>query len=198
MLELGLKENVEMYESLISAYSEAHRHYHDLSHLQMVLKQFASVEQLAENKSHVELALWFHDAVYKLFSTTNEKDSAKWASDFLQASGATKDVVESVAGLIRATSHTSAATSNDEKLIVDIDLSVLGQPQKVYEKYSIDVRREYRLVPQFIYNKKRSKILCSFMSKSRIFFFDEFEILLGKQAANNVHNELLSLGVIKC
>ena len=45
MSELGLKENVETYESLIAAYSESHRHYHDVSHLQMVLKQFKRVEQ---------------------------------------------------------------------------------------------------------------------------------------------------------
>ena len=193
MSELGLKENVETYESLIAAYSESHRHYHDVSHLQMILKQFKRVEQLAENKSHVELALWFHDAIYKPFSSSNEQDSANWASDFLIANGVSSTVVENVLRLIMATLHTIDTHGNDEKLIVDIDLTVLGQSAEVYEKYTQDIRKEYRFVPSFVYKRKRREMLRQFLKRREIYHFSRFNAEFGSNAHCNLLWEINNL-----
>lgn len=193
MSELGLSENNEMYEALISAYSESHRHYHDLSHLKMVLTQFARVEQLAENKSHVEMALWFHDAIYKPFSSTNEKDSATWACDFLIGNGVVNAIGENVSRLVMATSHLDGASSNDESLIVDIDLTVLGLSKDAYEKYTEGVRREYKFVPTFIYKRKRKALIRSFLAKKRVFYNEQLDNKFGDTARRNLLSELDNL-----
>lgn len=193
MSELGLSGNNETYESLISAYSESHRYYHDLGHLKMVLTQFAKVERLAENKGHVELALWFHDVIYKPFSSANEQNSAKWASEFLESNGVAKAVVKNVSGLVMATSHLGEVISSDEKLIVDIDLAVLGQSKEEYEKYLNGVRQEYWLVPSFIYRKKRKAILQSFLERGKIYYNETFNNELGTKAHRNLLNDIKNL-----
>ena len=193
MSDLGLKENVETYESLIAAYSEPHRHYHNINHLQMVLKQFERVEQLAKNKSHIKLALWFHDAVYKPFSSTNEKDSAKWASEFLINNGVAQAVANSVARLVMATSHNRELCSGDEKIIVDVDLAVLGQPKKEYEKYSKGIRQEYKLVPLFIYKNKRRALLKGFIEKEQIYSCEAFNHSFEAKARRKLLAEIESL-----
>ncbi len=60
---------------------------------------------MAERPAEVELALWFHDAVYRTFRKDNELQSAVWANDFLEANGAKKDCVARVRALVMATAH---------------------------------------------------------------------------------------------
>ena len=79
MQNLGLTENQNTYNLLLQAYSEKHRHYHNKCHIDAVLKHLENSISLAGNPYEVELALWFHDAVYKPFSSSNELDSANWA-----------------------------------------------------------------------------------------------------------------------
>ena len=92
-----------------------------------------------------------------------------------------------------ATLHTSRCESRDEQLIVDIDLSILGCPEAVYEDFERNVRKEYKWVPGFIYRKKRKEILNSFLDRDRIyvndFFFEKFE----QQARINIQKALFLL-----
>ncbi|HET8746111.1 MAG TPA: N-methyl-D-aspartate receptor NMDAR2C subunit, partial [Ramlibacter sp.] len=53
-----------LYNQLVAAYSEAHRHYHTLQHLRACLAHLDAAATLAQHPVEVELALWFHDAVY--------------------------------------------------------------------------------------------------------------------------------------
>jgi predicted metal-dependent HD superfamily phosphohydrolase len=57
------------------------------------------------------------------------------------------------------TQHAFQAETNDEKLIVDIGLSILGSPANVYEQFETYIRKEYKRVPAFIYMRKRKEIL---------------------------------------
>jgi len=180
MKNIGLNKNLDTYDALVEAYAESHRYYHDKSHINTVLACLDRFSELAENKNEIELALWFHDAIYKTFSSSNEADSADWACKFLDKSHARIETQKAVHGLIMATYHSHVASSNDEMLITDIDLAILGSAEESYSRFSAAVRQEYKSVPDFIYKRKRRAVLQGFLDRDRIFshdlFHNEFEV----------------------
>lgn len=90
MSRVGLTENLRTYNELLSSYNQKHRHYHNVNHINAVLEHLVQAKHLANDFDALEIALWFHDAIYKPFSSTNELDSANWGSTFLQQNGASK------------------------------------------------------------------------------------------------------------
>lgn len=186
MAAFGLPENDATYETLIEAYSEKHRHYHSLAHIEACFRHLEAVRESLDNPHEVKLALWFHDVIYKPFSATNEEDSADMARDFLEGQGVAADIVERIYELIILTKDQSKPTSNDGQYMLDIDLSILGQTPPVYDQFEKDVRKEYRLVPGFMFRKKRKEILQKFLSSERLYFTDHFYERLEAQAKDNL------------
>src|SRR4051794_10155353 len=78
----------EVYEQLISAYTDKSRHYHSLDHIIECLREFDNVRDQADDPDAVETAIWFHDAVYDGQRHDNEEKSAKYADEALQTLGA--------------------------------------------------------------------------------------------------------------
>src|SRR5690349_21695028 len=76
-----------IFQEVIQAYSEPHRRYHTLTHLQDCLQQFDTAGALTLHPVEVEAALWFHDAIYDLRSSENEARSAQWAQEALRDAG---------------------------------------------------------------------------------------------------------------
>ncbi len=70
-------------ERLITAYSAPDRHYHNLDHISECLGELDAARHLAADPVAVELALWFHDAVYDSRATANEERSADLARPWL-------------------------------------------------------------------------------------------------------------------
>ncbi|MCB1582044.1 MAG: N-methyl-D-aspartate receptor NMDAR2C subunit [Xanthomonadales bacterium] len=179
MQALRVEHSTDLYQTLYEAYAEKHRHYHTQKHIDAMLKHFDAVSDLAIQPAELELAIWFHDAVYKPLSKSNELESAQWAKQFLSSCNYDLEGQERVFKLIMATEHNGHIHSNDEKLVVDIDLTILGTPPDIYDVFEENVRKEYRLVPWFIYRKKRKEILKSFLNRPSIYqtqyFIDKFE-----------------------
>lgn len=176
---LNILPSIETFQALVHAYSENHRYYHNKKHIEAMLKHLDSVVDLAQYPEELELSIWFHDAIYKTRSSTNEKDSADWAQNFLSGNNCGKPTVDRVFNLIMATRHSSKVETDDEKLLVDLDLTILGSDPQTYHQFESDVRKEYQWVPSSLYRKKRKEILKGFLSKDRIynsdFFFDTME-----------------------
>ncbi len=193
MYRLGVTANEQTYQALVNAYSEKHRRYHTGEHISATLNHLDSVSDLADDAVEIELALWFHDAIYKPFSTSNELDSAIWASKFLSDNGVAKDRIGRVYNLIMATIHTAETEGNDQLLMVDIDLSILGTKPDVYDQFEKDVRHEYKLVPYFLYRKKRKEILVSFLEREKIYKNNFFYSKLEERARTNLSNVVKTL-----
>lgn len=67
--------------------SEPHRKYHTLRDLDECCEKLDEVRALAQHPAEVELALWFHDAIYDVKRRDNEKKSADWARASALAAG---------------------------------------------------------------------------------------------------------------
>ena len=195
MKRLGFDSNLDTYKKLAGCYSEKHRYYHNFSHINATLKHLEQVHHLTDDYSALEIALWFHDAIYTISSSTNELDSANWASEFLKSNNAKNDLIENVNRLIMSTLHTATPTGNDQRLIVDIDLTILGSTTERYDQFEHSIRKEYQLIPSAIYAQKRKAILEGFLTRERIYshqyFFNSFE----KSARKNLKNAIYRLSM---
>lgn len=190
---LGLSADGATYDELIKAHAEKHRAYHRLDHIAACLRHLDDVRDQAERPDEIEMALWFHDAVYKPLSATNEEDSADWAEAWLVRRGADASMIARITDHILDTKSHDAPDTIDGQIMLDIDLSILGTPAHIYDEYEQNIRFEYRRVPKFIYRKKRSEVLRIFLSRNRIYatgyFHDKFE----RQARNNLSRAISSL-----
>jgi len=193
MRVFGLEENKNTYTSLIVAYSEKHRSYHTLEHIEACVKHLKNTRQLANKPHEIELALWFHDAIYKPYSSTNKLDSAIWAKQFLYENNTDQATCERIYNLIMVTLHNGKTNTSDEELMIDIDLSILGSSPMVYQAFEKNVRKEYRWVPYFLYCKKRKQILQGFLKQKQIYQTEFFNQLFEKQARKNLQVALLAL-----
>jgi len=191
--ELGLPAPAGLLAALLDAYSEAQRHYHTLQHLDECLAHFDALRQLAEHPAEIELALWFHDAVYDVHARDNEARSADWAASALLAAGLALDTCRRVHGLVIATCHDALPTSLDAQLLTDVDLAILGAGPERFAEYETQIRAEYGHVPQALFVEKRRQILQGFLDRERIFHTQpcqaRFEAAARRNLAHAVKNQ---------
>lgn len=177
---LGIGDESECFDALLAAYSEKHRHYHTTRHIDHCLRELDSATSLARDAAEVELALWFHDAIYDPHSGKKEERSADWACALLNRHHASADRVVHVRDHILATRHEAVANDPDSRLVVDIDLSILGVDEAAYDEFEVNVRKEYRWVPSLLFRRKRAEILESFLARPQIYttalFRDRYEV----------------------
>lgn len=169
----------ETYEALIRRYGEPHRAYHTLQHLQECLQVRRFVNAACPAPAEVDLALWFHDAIYDPLRSDNELRSAQWLDDVARDSGLGDETRRRLYELVMVTRHDAAPASADEAVLVDTDLAILGAAFERFEEYDQQIRREYSFVPLSVYRQKRRQVLEGFLARGRIYttapYFDAFE-----------------------
>ena len=83
---VGSAADAPLHE-LIAAYSSAGRHYHDLAHIAALLRLTAEHADRLADRAAVDLAIFYHDAVYDAKRSDNEAKSAALARAQLPAQG---------------------------------------------------------------------------------------------------------------
>jgi predicted metal-dependent HD superfamily phosphohydrolase len=144
----------------------------------------------------VELAIWFHDAVYDPRAKDNEARSAFLAAERLGPLGVPVVTVVRVMGLIRSTEHLATAktpTDRDTAVILDADLAILGAAEDRYRRYAADIRKEYAFVPDEKYREGRAAVLQTFQSRPRIFHTQQLFEERDARARDNLGRELKDL-----
>ncbi len=117
------------------------RRFHDLRHIEDCLRRFAEVAPLLEDPDAVELALWFHDAVYVPSDPDNERNSVRLY--LAQSTGAAPAFRRRVCGLILATRHRGKSYGNDRRFIEDIDLAGFAAPWEEFMRHGGLLREEF-------------------------------------------------------
>jgi predicted metal-dependent HD superfamily phosphohydrolase len=154
---------------LLARWAEPHRRYHDLVHLDTVLRH---VDDLAMHASHpdaVRLAAWFHDAVYSARGD-DEAASAELAATELAELRVPVGLVDEVARLVRLTAtHDPEPGDADGEVLCDADLAILASPPAVYDAYAAAVREEYAHVPDDAFATGRARVLRALLARPALF-----------------------------
>jgi predicted metal-dependent HD superfamily phosphohydrolase len=193
----ALTGSEEAGAALLARYREAHRHYHDVEHLDEVLAVFDQLADLAADPEAVELAGWYHDAVYDPTAPAgdSERRSAELAVVELTAANVSPGIVDEVDRLVLLTAgHDVAGDDRNGAVLADADLAILGADPDRYARYAADVRAEYAHVPDDAWVTGRTAVLRGFASRPRLYRTERAHARFDAAARRNVAWELDRLG----
>jgi predicted metal-dependent HD superfamily phosphohydrolase len=181
----------EIIRDIFAAYSEEKRYYHNLNHIDYILKIIEPAIGSLDSVENVLLAVWFHDFVYKVDRHDNEEQSAIRAEYYLNKLEISSPVITQVQQLILSTKNHQPLVNNcDCRLFLDSDLSILGALPDCYRQYANSIRREYAYLSDREYNRGRTKVLQYFLDKDRIYYSDYFYSRLEFTARINLRTEI--------
>ncbi|KQO49346.1 MULTISPECIES: hypothetical protein [unclassified Methylobacterium] len=184
------------WRALDAGYGEAARHYHGWPHVRALLAGHDAVRGLPDvsglDGDAIDLAIYFHDAVYDPARSDNEARSA----DLLvtcSGSGLGRECIRSAVAMIRATAAHGPSEDPETRLMLDLDLAVLGAPRAIYEAYAAAVRREYAMVPDAAWRIGRAGVLDRFLDRPRLYQTGHFHDRLESAARANLADEAAAL-----
>ncbi len=178
-------------DMLLDAYAEPGRHYHNASHMVMLLRLFSKLRDLANDPIAVKAAIFFHDAIYHIPvdpqyppSRDNEERSVKLMN--MQATNPEHKSLLKAAHIIRTTANHTPGWDMDTRLMHDIDLSILASSRKRYARYEQEVRLEYEIYPLALYTPARLGQLRAFIERRRIFTLPGLGVVWDSRARTNL------------
>lgn len=181
------------WEEVLKHYNDRSRHYHSMQHLENMFSDLNEVRSNIRDWNAIIIALVYHDIIYKPLSGTNEEESASLASRRLHHINVPAEKIEKIEHLILATKKHIGSADDDVNYFLDADLAIFGKGPDLYDDYATAVRREFSIVPDFVYKPGRKKVLNHFLSMHPIFKTDFFRNRFAEQAKINLERELRSL-----
>ena len=190
LLNIGFAENGIQHHwlNLEKAYSRKLRHYHNLNHVSEMMDCYDLYRSHLENPNEVLFAIFYHDIIYKVTRKDNELKSAQFAVAILPDDS--KLNKELVYDMICATQHHQHNINEDINWLIDFDLKVLSKDWWAYKIYFEQIRKEYKIYPNFLYNPGRKKALEHFLKNEIIFQTAEFRNKYETQARENILSEI--------
>jgi predicted metal-dependent HD superfamily phosphohydrolase len=131
-----------VFTSLAKFYGDASRHYHCGGHINQCLSKLDEISAVSGYFPTVEIAIWFHDAVYTAGAPDNEENSMIWFRRQTEGHFSAETITE-VCGLIMATEHKTPPETDLERITVDVDLSSFSLPFARFIADGKDIRKEF-------------------------------------------------------
>jgi predicted metal-dependent HD superfamily phosphohydrolase len=181
----------ELREDLLARWSETHRKHHTVTHLHEMLDAIGLLADagIEFDREAVELAAWFHDAIYEIGRDDNEDRSAELARELLASS----PVRDEVARLVLVTKmHKVADDDVNAAVLSDADLSVLGSEALRYRAYATAVREEFADVPDDVFKPARAQVLKALLD-GPIFHTEPGRQRWEERARRNITEEIAEL-----
>ncbi|MCF7815619.1 MAG: hypothetical protein K9M10_01690 [Candidatus Pacebacteria bacterium] len=179
------------FARILTKYNEPHRAYHTLKHIEDCLTLFDKFKHLAADTQVVEAAIWWQDLIYDTKDTqTNESRSASVAEVDMNLIGCSSAFQRHVVDSILATKHDHEVATDNQRLLLDIDLHTLGVSTQKYKQYVTAIRKEYDWVPWDEYAQGRVKVLQGFLSRENIFQHPALRKKYEGQARFNIRREI--------
>ncbi|MFF2809457.1 hypothetical protein ACFVT2_20185 [Streptomyces sp. NPDC058000] len=180
--------------NLLDRWAEPQRHYHTTDHLTAVLARIDELAAHADDLPAVQLAAWFHDAVYRPDRSENEERSAALAERALPELGIAPPRTAEVARLVRLTvTHDPAPDDRNGAVLCDADLAVLAGSPDAYATYAAAVRTEYGFVPDPDFRAGRAAVLRQLLALPRLFRTPQGHDRWEQPARHNLSTELALL-----
>lgn len=180
-----------LWNSLSHLYLAPTRYYHNLNHILTCLHTAEPYLAETEDPIAVQLAIWFHDAIYDTHAHDNEAQSAFLAASGLSAADVALPQVQEVQRLILATaSHRAEMKDANACLLLDADLAILGAAADEYQRYAQAIRQEYEWVDEENYRQGRGRVLEQFLQRERIYQTRPLYEQLEASARANIRREL--------
>lgn len=180
----------ELWAEIEKSYTGKKRHYHTLPHLENLLDQLAVYKEQFTDWDAMLFAVFYHDAVYNALKKDNEEKSALLAEKRMHSLTVPSATIERCRKMILSTKSHQPSSDYDTNFFTDADLSILGQDWNSYLNYCQQVRKEYSIFPDLIYNPGRKKALAHFLGMERIFkteaFYEKYEV----NAKENIAREI--------
>ena len=170
-----------LWDQLERLYGEPHRAYHNFEHIADCFQKLDAAADLIGNRLMLELAIFYHDVIYdpQAQKGKNEQDSADFAAETLARAGLPNSEIGIIYQLILDTQHQVVSKSADGRLLVDIDLTILGAELERFNRYEQEIRAEYSRVEEQAYRAGRAQLMQGFLNRERIYqtryFFDRYE-----------------------
>lgn len=153
------------------------RGYHGWGHPLALLALLPEVEAGLFDSLAVECAIMLHDAVYDPLRSDNERQSAELARRLLSGRVPTASLERTIR-LIEATERhlvpdgLVSDETQDARIFLDMDLSILGAGAEDFDAYEVGVRHEYIHVPEADFRSGRAAILERFLARDRLYLSD--------------------------
>lgn len=181
-----------LWEEILKQYSRKKRHYHNLSHIQNMLSQAEDFKNNIKDFDALLFAIWYHDIIYKSTKKNNEEESAFFAQKRLKSLNFEEKRLENIQKLIISTKkHQILLEENeDNDYLLDFDLSILGSDWETYQNYIRQIRKEYKIYPDFMYKPGRKKVLQHFLERETLYFTGHYKNRLESQARENISKEI--------
>jgi predicted metal-dependent HD superfamily phosphohydrolase len=182
-----------LWLEIFTKYSEPKRQYHTIDHLEAIITDLNEVKGKIDDWDTTLFAVFYHDIIYKASSKTNEADSSKLAKKRLSEIDLSNDKIDKCLAMILATKQHLPSEDSDTNYLLDADLAILGKNPEDYQKYSNQIREEYTIYADFMYNSGRKKALQYFLEMEAIYKTEHFFKKYEEQARINIKNELDNL-----
>ena len=185
----------EVMDDLKARYAEPQRAYHVWRHIEALLRWAEERESALADVDAVVLAILFHDAIYDPTRSDNEAVSAR----LLEAAPLDGFSAQSRSRAVRMVEATArheipldvvSTHRNDLAEFLDMDLSILGASEAVFDRYEEDVRQEYAFVPEDLFRAGRRRILEGFLARPELYFSDWGRARFERAARSNLERSI--------
>jgi predicted metal-dependent HD superfamily phosphohydrolase len=175
---------------LTKNYTHKSRHYHSFVHIENMLRLAKIYQANVENLDTFVMAIFYHDAIYKVLKSNNEEQSALLFVKRMTQINFPISQIEFGNELILATKQHQKSENDTINLLIDIDLAILGADWEAYFEYTLQIRREYSIYPDLLYKPGRKKVLQRFLECDFIYKTEDFKEKYELQARRNLQNEI--------
>lgn len=193
LLEIGFtpSEINSLWLDLEKTYSKKSRYYHNLTHLEEMVFWFLKYKQQLQQPNEVLYSIFYHDYVYNVTRKDNELKSAEHAIALLKPNHQLNKQL--VFDSIVATQLHQHSENKDSNWLIDFDLKILSKDWEDYKTYCQQIRKEYNIYPDFLYNPGRKKALAHFLENENIYQTETFRTHFEDKARENIQKEIATL-----
>lgn len=187
MVGKASQDSAPLLSTLLTAYAEPHRKYHNTHHIANMLRL---LEEADVFDPAVYWATLYHDIVYVPGAGNNEKLSAIMAKTALTRLCIEPEVIASVGRIILATQKHILSNCPTTQAVLDADMAIIGADAASYQQYCLAIRSEYAAVPNMIFKLGRANFLKKLLKLPKIFGTQPFYEMFEANARVNISREL--------